>query len=69
MSIPTQDQITIPLELAEAALDNMISLKGEWHWWKDEPRCNYQRDYNLLCAEIQQLEKLINEHKNPGNEA
>lgn len=51
--------VSLPVELASDVLDELYELRGERDWWKDEPRCNYQRDYNRLCAEIDALEKLL----------
>ena len=50
---------SVPLDLLEALLDNTYELRGERHWWKDEPRCNYQRDYGRYCEEIKLAEKIL----------
>lgn len=44
--------ITVPRQLFEDLLEDAMELRGERGWWKDEPRCNYQRDYEQLCARI-----------------
>lgn len=56
--------VSLPVELASDVLDELYELRGERSWWKDEPRCNYQRDYNRLCAEIDALEKLLGRQAN-----
>jgi len=56
--------VSLPVELAHDVLEELYELRGERSWWKDEPRCNYQRDYNRLCAEIDALEKLLGRQAN-----
>lgn len=56
--------VSLPVELANDVLEELYELRGERSWWKDEPRCNYQRDYNRLCAEIDALEKLLGRQAN-----
>jgi hypothetical protein len=50
---------SVPRELLEALLDNTYQLRDERNWWKDEPRCNYQRDHQRYCDEIEQSEKIL----------
>lgn len=50
---------SVPRELLEALLDNTYELRGERDWWKDEPRCNYQRDHQRYCDEIKQTEQIL----------
>lgn len=51
--------ISIPRVLAEDILEELYELQGERHWWKDEPRCNYQKRYEALTLEIEQLKTAI----------
>lgn len=51
--------VSVPRELAQNILDELYELRSERNWWKDEPRCNYQRDYKRLCDEISQVETII----------
>ncbi len=55
----SEQSITISREFAEDILDQLRELKGERHWWKDEPRCGHHKAYNELCEEIERLEKLL----------
>jgi hypothetical protein len=56
--------VSLPVELASDVLDELYELRGERNWWKDEPRCTYQHDYNRLCAKIDALEKLLGKRAN-----
>lgn len=53
--------VSLPVKLASDVLEELYELRGERSWWKDEPRCNYQRDYNRLCDEINALEAILGE--------
>lgn len=53
------NEISLPVELAEQALEKLYDLRAAIHWSKDEPRVNYQRDYNLLCDVINSLEVIL----------
>jgi len=52
----------VPRDLLEALLDNTYELRGERNWWKDEPRCNYQRDYQKYCEEIERVEDILRQN-------
>lgn len=56
--------VSLPVAFASDVLDELYELRGERNWWKDEPRCNYQQDFNRLCAEIDALEKLMGRQAN-----
>lgn len=58
------NEISLPVELAEQALEELYALRGVIHWSKDEPRVNYQRDYNRLCSVISGLEIILGRHPN-----
>lgn len=60
--------VSLPVELAQNVLEELYELRGERHWWRDEPRCNYQKAYGQLCAEIDALEKLLG-RQNVADEA
>lgn len=51
MSAETET-IAIPKRLFEELLEDAMDLLGQNDWWKNEPRCNYQRTYNELSARI-----------------
>lgn len=51
--------VSLPVKLASDLLEELYELRSERSWWKDEPRCNYQRDYNRLCDEINALEAIL----------
>ena len=59
-------QCSVPRDLLEALLDNTIDLRGERTWWKDEPRCNYQRDYQRYCDEIEKTEEILRQNADCG---
>lgn len=50
---------SISVKLVNDVLEELYELRGERNWWKDEPRCNYQRDYKRLCDEISALESIV----------
>jgi len=50
---------SVPRELLQALLDNTYELRGVRDWWKEETRCNYQRDYQRHCEEIEQAEEIL----------
>lgn len=58
------NEISIPAELAEQVLEELYELRGAIHWSKDEPRCNYQRDYIRLCDVIHSLEVILGRQAN-----
>lgn len=53
------DLVSVPRDLLEDVLDELRELQGERDWWKDEPRCQHQRDYERLLAEIALVERLL----------
>lgn len=53
---------SVPRNLLEALLDNTYELRGERNWWNDEPRCNYQRDYQRYCDEIEKAEEILRQN-------
>lgn len=52
-------KIEIEIDLANEILDQLGELRCERDWWRDEPRCTYQKDYEALCGQIEALEKLL----------
>ncbi len=54
VKVVRNDSITIPRKLFEELLEDAMELIVERRWWKNEPRCNYQRDYEALDARIKQ---------------
>lgn len=53
------NEISIPVELANQALEELYALRRAIHWSKGEPRVNYQRDYIRLCDVIDKLEIIL----------
>ena len=53
---------SVPRDLLESLLENLYDLKGEREWWKDEPRCGYQRDYQRYVEEIAATEKILGQN-------
>lgn len=53
---------SVPRDLLESLLENTCELRGEREWWKDEPRCNYQRDYQRYLDEIAAIEEILREN-------
>lgn len=53
------DTVTIPRELAEAVLEHLHDLRGEWHWRMDEPRCGYQKEYEQLGQNLEALRQAL----------
>lgn len=51
--------VSLPVSIADSILDELYELRGERAWWKDEPRCNCQRDYQHLCDLIAELETVL----------
>lgn len=60
MSEPT---VTVPVRLLENLIDNVYELKGERHWWKDEPRCRYQERYLGYIRDTQEAEEILEKAK------
>lgn len=58
------NEISLPVELASQVLEELYELRGAIHWSKDEPRCNYQRNYNRLCDVIHKLEVKLGRQAN-----
>ena len=58
---------SVPRELLEALLDNTYELRSSRNWWKDEPRCDYQQDYQKYCEEIAQAEKILKRSQGQAN--
>lgn len=52
------DSVTIPKDLFEDFIEDALDLKSEHEWYKYEPRCNYQRDYERLTSRIEQAIKI-----------
>lgn len=53
------NKILVSKDLLDEILEDLYDLKGERGWYKDEPRCNYQKDYQDLVCRIGQLEDLL----------
>lgn len=62
-------QCSVPVELLENVLEELIELRGERAWWEQEPRCGYAQRYALLCAEITQVEAILELAKRSQNGA
>lgn len=58
----TTTACSVPRELLESLLDHLYELSGERKWWKDEPRCNYQRDYQQYLDDIAATEKILGQN-------
>lgn len=54
--------VVVPRRLLENLLDNTRQLRAENHWWKDEPRMDYQSNYAQLCDEIKQGEAILSQN-------
>ena len=62
--IMDKETVKVPRELLENLIENTIELRGVRDWWKDEPRCNYQQDYQRYCVEIEKAEEILNREMN-----
>lgn len=63
LHIKMKKMIEISREFLQEILEDLYDLRSEWDWRKDEPRCNYQRDYNRLCERIAMIEVRLNQLK------
>jgi hypothetical protein len=62
--VGSSEVVVLPVKLASDVLNELYDLCNERAWWKNEPRWNYQQDYNRLCAEIDALEKIMGRQSN-----
>ena len=58
-AIPVELLVSVQKELLDEILDDLSELRGERSWWKDEPRRNYQKEYNELSERIEKLRKIL----------
>lgn len=63
-----KETVKVPRELLENLIENTIELRGVRDWWKDEPRCNYQRDYQRYCVEIEKAQEILNDQEHTPND-
>lgn len=49
----------VEVEFLEAILEDLLELRAQWEWRKNESRCGYQKEYEVLCERIKLLESII----------
>ena len=51
--------VELSTRFLEEILDDLIDLRAERDWWKDEPRCGYAQRYADLSKRINMLNDVL----------
>jgi hypothetical protein len=58
-AVSQQRMVSLPLNLAEDALEELYELMGERKWWEGEPRGNHQKRHEALKRTAEELAAVV----------